>query len=105
MRAAGPLLRELGYRMPDRAVYDEHRVFFVDGKPVAQAPYHDVESEPIDLRQVRAIGARIDSPFFTADVARTPEGGLVAIEINDGGVSTLPAQLDPRELYEALIDR
>jgi len=86
-------------------VCDEHRVFFFHGEPVAQAPYNDVDSDPIDLEKVRFLGRRIDSPFFTADVARNPAGGLTVVEINDGGVSTLPSQLDPRELYEAIIDR
>ena len=44
----------------------------------------------------------IDSPFFTADVARLASGGYTVIEINDGGCSTLPEQLDPRDLYRAL---
>lgn len=45
------------------------------------------------------IGHRIDSDFFTADIARTEAGDLVLIEINDGGVSGLPPAMHPDELY------
>jgi hypothetical protein len=95
---------------PDRPVCDEHRIFFFEGEPIAQAPYNDVDADPINLDEVRFLGKRIDSPFFTADIARTSEktqskNGLTVVEVNDGGVSTLPVQLDPRDLYEAIIDR
>ncbi|MCA9588435.1 MAG: ATP-grasp domain-containing protein [Myxococcales bacterium] len=53
-------------------------------------------------RAVRRFGERIDSPFFTADVARLASGGYTVLEINDGGSSTLPEQLDPREVYRAI---
>ena len=43
--------------------------------------------------------ALAEAAFFTADVAFRSDGGWIVVEINDGGVSTLPEQLDPRELY------
>ncbi|AKF10871.1 ATP-grasp domain-containing protein [Sandaracinus amylolyticus] len=95
-------LRELGYRMPERAVSDEHRLFFFEGALIAHAPYHDVEVVPLDVGPLRALAKRVDSPFFTIDVARTSDGGWTVIEVNDGGVSWLPAQLDPRALYERI---
>jgi hypothetical protein len=96
---------ELGYRMPERPVCDEHRLFFFGGELVAHAPYYDVDVAPLDLERLRFLGRRIDSPFFTADVARLPGGGMTVVEINDGGVSTIPTQLDPKDLYEAILAR
>ncbi|WP_140798105.1 ATP-grasp domain-containing protein [Myxococcus xanthus] len=46
----------------------------------------------------------IDSPFLTLDVAMLQDGGWAVVEVNDGGVSGLPPGLDPRTLFEALLD-
>ena len=56
-----------------------------------------------DPQQFAFLGRTIDSPFFTADVARLASGGYTVIEINDGGSSVLPEQMDPRELYRAVL--
>lgn len=98
-------LKPVPYRAPDRQLYEEHRLVFWEGALIAHAPYHDVASAPLDPRPFEWIGARIDSPFFTADVARLASGGWTVIELNDGGVSTLPDQLDPRDLYRAILAR
>lgn len=97
--------RTLGYRFAERAVPDEHRVVFVRRRIVAHAPYHDVEARPLDdaeLRHVEAVGRAIRSPFFVLDVMRAADGRLRVIEVNDGGTSRLPEQMDPREVYAAL---
>jgi hypothetical protein len=83
-------------------VPDEHRLFFWDGELVAHAPYYDVDAELEDPAQFAFLGRAIASPFFTADVARLAAGGYTVIEINDGGCSTLPEQMDPRDLYRAM---
>lgn len=60
---------------------------------------------PLGRRRVApfaVLGERITSPFFTADVAFLSDGGWIVVEINDGGVSVIPEQLDPRELYQAV---
>lgn len=94
-------LAELPYRMPDRAVHDEHRLFVWEGEIVAHAPYHDVDTVPPPLDAFDYL-ASIDSPFFTADVARLRDGSWKVIELNDGGMSTLPELMDPRELYRGV---
>lgn len=86
-----------------RRVPDEHRLVFWEGELVAHAPYYDVESELDDPAQFAALGSRIGSPFFTADVARLAAGGYTVIEINDGGSSVFPEQLDPRDVYRAML--
>ena len=82
---------------------DEHRLVFWEGRLVCHAPYYDAESVPEDPRQFAFLGRTIGSPFFTADVARLAGGGYTVIEINDGGSSVLPEQMDPRELYRAVM--
>ena len=48
------------------------------------------------------LGDRIDSSFFVADIARTEDGELVLIEINDGGVAGLPPLSHPIDFYSAV---
>ena len=91
-----------GVRTQERRIPDEHRLFFWNGALVAHAPYHPVGDALRDTSEFEQLGRRIDSPFFTADVAFLHDGGWVVIEINDGGVSALPEDLHPRDLYEAL---
>jgi hypothetical protein len=85
-----------------RPVTDEHRLVFWEGRLVAHAPYYDVDTVLPDPAQFASLGAIIDSPFFTADVARLASGGYTVIEINDGGCSVLPEQMDPRDLYRVI---
>ncbi len=85
-----------------RAVTDEHRLVFVFGRLVAHAPYYDADDAVLeDPARFAFIGDVIQSPFFTADVARLRSGGYTIIEINDGGCSNFPEQLDPRAVFRA----
>jgi hypothetical protein len=86
-----------------RRLPDEHRLFFWEGRLVAHAPYYDVETTLADPGQFAFLSDVIESPFFSADVARLAAGGYTVIEINDGGCSILPEQLDPRDLYRAIV--
>ncbi|MBK8252554.1 MAG: ATP-grasp domain-containing protein [Polyangiaceae bacterium] len=91
-----------GWSSEKRRVTDEHRLVFWEGRLVAHAPYLDVESELSNPGQFEFLGQVLGSPFFTADVARLAGGGYTVIEINDGGSSVLPEQLDPRDLYRVV---
>lgn len=93
-----------GWTPEQRRVTDEHRLVFWEGRLVADAPYYDVESTLVDRAQFAYLGRTIESPFFTADVARLASGGYTVIEINDGGCSVLPEQMDPREVYRAMLE-
>jgi hypothetical protein len=92
-----------GWTPDRRRVTDEHRLAFWQGRLVAHAPYHDVDSTLEDPTEFAFLGQTLSSPFFTADVARLASGGWTIIEINDGGSSTFPEQLDPRVFYEAVV--
>jgi hypothetical protein len=84
-------------------VTDEHRLVFWEGELVAHAPYYDVDATLADPDAFAFLGRVIGSPFFTADVARLATGGYTVIEINDGGSSSLPEQMDPRDVYRAML--
>lgn len=92
-----------GWLPEQRRVPDEHRLVFWEGRLVSHAPYYDADSVLEDPGQFAFLGRTLDSPFFTADVARLASGGYTVIEINDGGSSVLPEQMDPRELYRAVL--
>jgi hypothetical protein len=92
-----------GWQPGRRRVTDEHRLVFWEGRLVAHAPYLDVDVTLQDPAQFAFLGRVIGSPFFTADVARLADGGATVIEINDGGSSVLPEQMDPRDLYRAVL--
>ncbi|WP_146646689.1 ATP-grasp domain-containing protein [Labilithrix luteola] len=93
-----------GWTPEQRRVTDEHRLIFWEGELVAHAPYYDVESALESPEQFAFLGRAIGSPFFTADVARLANGGWTVIEVNDGGSSTFPEQLDPRDFYRAVLE-
>ncbi|MFP2904770.1 ATP-grasp domain-containing protein [Pyxidicoccus sp. 3LFB2] len=81
----------------------EFRLFFGRGRLLAAEPYHDFDVEVPDFTAFEALGQRLDARFFTMDVAMLEDGGWAVVEVNDGGVSGLPASLDPRELFSALL--
>jgi hypothetical protein len=86
----------------ERPLHYEFRLFFADGRLIASEVYDDVDVVKPDLSRFRALGKRIASPFFTADVAMLESGEWVVVEVGDGGVSTLPPLMDPRDFYRAL---
>lgn len=92
-----------GWTPERRRVTDEHRLVFWDGRLIAHAPYYDVESTLENPAQFAQLGRAVSSPFFTADVARLAGGGYTVLELNDGGCSTLPEQMDPRDVYRVLL--
>jgi hypothetical protein len=92
-----------GWTSEHRRVTDEHRLVFWEGRLMAHAPYHDVESTLPHPEAFAHLGRAIASPFFTADVARLAGGGYTVIEINDGGCSVLPERMDPREVFRPML--
>lgn len=85
-------------------IYDEYRLFFWDGELMASAPYNDLGGEIVDFSEFGELGRVIESPFFTVDVAVLESGALAVIEVGDGGVSTLPPLMDPREFYKMMFN-
>lgn len=71
----GVCLRRVEPFVPD----SEARYFVAAGRAIA------AEGEPPAL--VHELASRIESPFFSVDVARTREGALRLVELGDGQVS------------------
>ncbi|MCE9668011.1 ATP-grasp domain-containing protein [Myxococcus stipitatus] len=90
-------------RTPTGPAHLEFRLFFGRGRLLAAEPYHEFDVEVPDFTAFEPLGRRVDSPFFTLDVAMLEDGGWAVVEVNDGGVSGLPPGLDPRLLFEALL--
>ncbi len=84
--------------------FDEVRLFFWKGALVAAAPYFDVDRGDDPVPDFGFLADRIDSDFFTVDIARLAAGGWVVLDVGDGAVSTLPSLLDTRALYECILD-
>jgi hypothetical protein len=87
---------------PTGPAFLEYRLFFGRGRLVAAAPYFDFDVETPDFTAFERLARRIDSPFFCMDLAQLESGDFAVVELNDGGVSMLPAAMDPRELFGGL---
>lgn len=83
----------------------EFRQFFLDGKPLLRFKYWDEgrygdAQPPVD--QFSDVAARVQSRFFTMDIARTNDGEWLIVELGDGQVAGLPTGVDPLRLFERL---
>jgi hypothetical protein len=83
----------------------EYRVFWLDGEPIAIAPYweqidyNDI-TPPVD--EFRGIAQTIPSRFFTMDLARRVDGEWIIVELGDGQVAELPPRIDLARFYQRL---
>jgi len=86
----------------------EVRAFILDGEPFCVTPYWG-QQMPADAREAVAqldeVWCRIDSPFFTADVARRDDGVWRIVELGDAQVAGLPDGLEPVDFYRRFAAR
>lgn len=78
---------------------------FLDGQPLLRFQYWDEgdygdDAPPLDLPL--AVAGRVQSRFFTMDVARTRRGDWMIVELGDGQVAGLPEGVDPGNLFRGL---
>jgi hypothetical protein len=92
----------------------EWRVFFLDGEPMWEGAYWEgvVYRSAFPPRELfPPLAARVQSRFFTMDIAQRRDGGWTVIELGDGQVSGLPPprtpnlHIDALALYEDLARR
>lgn len=86
----------------------EFRIFFLDRTPLAVAEYWeegDYGSERPPIDPFLPLAAKIDSRFFTMDVARRKDGTWIVMELGDGQVSGIPDRLPASAFYAALAAR
>lgn len=84
----------------------EWRVFWLDGDPILVAPYWpEVAGDPPPVATFAAAAARVQSRFFTMDLARRADGDWIIVELGDGQVAGLPEGADPVAFYRAIAAR
>lgn len=85
---------------------EEYRLFFFNKKLVGIYDYwEEGEYQPLkpDTTEFEAIAKRVESNFFSMDIARQKDGTLIIIELGDGQVAGLPDKTDRNEFYKQLI--
>ena len=86
----------------------EFRVFFLDGEPLQVFDYWDEGDygglRP-ELRPFLEVARKVESRFFTMDIAQLEQGGWVIIELGDGQVAGLPEKANVEEFYSRLKER
>lgn len=87
----------------------EYRLFVLDGQIVFSTPYWEEDayeheaSPPLDI--FREIVQKVQSRFFTVDVAKCLDGSWTIVELGDGQVAGLPAHADTEMFYRGLVGR
>ncbi len=86
----------------------EFRMFVLYGKPLLTIEYWEEgeycdEAPPQNL--FGDVAAKVQSRFFTMDVARCTNGRWIIIELGDAQVAGIPERLHPKDFYEALAAR
>jgi len=86
-------------------IKEEYRLFFFNKKLLGIFEYWEegdyLLSKP-DVKEFEEIAERIESNFFSMDIARKTNGDLVIIELGDGQVSGLSDKVDINEFYQRL---
>lgn len=89
-------------RMP---LTEEYRLFFCNKRLVGIYDYWEEGeyklSKP-DTTEFVEIAKKVESNFFTMDIARQKNGELIIIELGDGQVAGLPDKADRNIFYEQL---
>ncbi|MCJ8288343.1 MAG: ATP-grasp domain-containing protein [Crocinitomicaceae bacterium] len=86
----------------------EFRIFFVNKRIVKVFDYWDEgeygDTKP-ELDEFIEIAQKINSNFFTMDIAKMKNGDWIIMELGDGQVAGLPDNADRNEFYENLIEK
>lgn len=83
----------------------EFRIVFLNKKAIQIYKYWDegnYNSEKPDIDFFENIASRVESNFFTMDVAKKKDGGWIIMELGDGQVSGLPENANKMEFYREL---
>lgn len=86
----------------------EFRLFFLDGAILLSCQYWD-QGDYRDLQppldRFAEVAQRIESRFFSMDVAKRRDGDWMIVELGDGQVAGLPENADLDRFYRALAGR
>jgi ATP-grasp domain-containing protein len=83
----------------------EARVWWLDLEPVLLTAHPDTPGElpQPDLAKIQPAVRHLGCRFVTTDVAQRADGAWRVIEVGDGQVSDLPADVDPASLFRPLL--
>lgn len=97
-----PLARHARSGMP---LTREYRLFVLDGRVVSSDAYWAEggdDGAEVPVERFEEVARRVDSRFFTVDVARRVDDAWRVVELGDGQVAGLPERADAARLYAAL---
>lgn len=83
----------------------EFRLFFLDGELMYCIPYWeegDYAGQAPDVDRFLSVARKVQSRFFTMDIAERRDGEWLIVELGDGQVAGLPDNADPTDFYRAL---
>lgn len=86
----------------------EFRIFVLDGEPLYVVEYWeegDYHTLSPPLEQFAEVMRKVQSRFFTMDIAKRRDGEWVIVELGDAQVAGLPDAADVRKFYQALAER
>lgn len=101
-------LEKFGKAIGGIPITNEHRVFFLDGQPIASGYYWNshLELKPASIELppeefLLDCGSRLKARFVVIDVARQEDGSWIVVELNDGQMSGLET-INPHDLYSEI---
>lgn len=83
----------------------EYRVFVLDGVPLSVTPYWEgvtYQGAPPPLDSFDTVMKRVESRFFTMDIARRKDGVWMIVELGDAQVAGLSEHADVEQFYRSL---
>lgn len=84
---------------------EEYRVFVLDGQPVFHTKYWtegDYSDLVPEIERFSAVMKRVNSRFFTMDIARRTNGEWMIVELGDAQVAGLPDHADVTAFYQTI---
>lgn len=84
---------------------EEYRLFFCNQKLIGIYDYWEegeYELSRPDTTEFEEIAKKIESNFFSMDIARQKNGTFIIIELGDGQVAGLPEKADSSEFFKQL---
>lgn len=81
----------------------EYRIFYYYKKPIILLPYWDEGNYDItpDINEFNDIGKKVDSNFFTMDIAQKNDNSWAIVELGDGQVAGLPDNANLQDFYKS----
>jgi len=86
-------------------IANEYRLFFLNGNLIDVSPYWEegkYHQEELPLSEMKAIAQKVNSNFFSMDIAKTCASDWIIIELGDGQVSGLPVGCDIKKFYRKI---